>query len=179
MSRKYAKDYRVETRLNSAGRQELYAVYEGAYYWFSCPQAELKRLKLWYGVLSVLADVFLAILLFSSNRFHPNFRYLILPAALSVVPTYYVLSSAARLCLAREPVVRKHRDKICKTLPGAALVQSLLALLSVAAQLLQPLLHGWDASAIWLLVCAVCYAAASWLLVLRRGALKMEELPAE
>lgn len=178
MARKYAKDYRIETRLNASGRQEMYAVYEGEYYWFSCPEAELKTLKIWYAVCSALSCVLLAVLLFSSGRYDRNFRYAVLPEVLSVLPLYFVLTSAAILCWAREPLVLKNRDKICKTLPGAALFQAILSVLCLAGQVLYPVFYGWDTPAILLIVCAVIFSAASWLMVARRGRLNMEVVPA-
>ena len=178
MTRKYAKDYRVETRLNAAGRRETVAVYEGAYYFFSCSAQELKARKLRCAVLAVLADLFLAALLVFSNHFHPEHRFLVLPEAFAVLPAGIVLNCVSAFCFARKPVERRVRDKLGSTFPAAALALAILAALSVCAQLAQPLLHGWSAPSIWLLACAVCFAAASWGLFLLRGRLKPQEVSA-
>lgn len=178
MARKYAKDYRAVTRLNAAGRRETALVYEGAYYNLSCSAAERKGLRLRCLVLSVLADLCLAALLVFSNRFHPDFRFLVLPSALGVLPAGLVLNCVSALLFARAPYERRIRDKLCSTLPAASLALAILAGLSVAAQLAQPLLHGWSTASALLLVCALCYAAAAWGLFLQRGKLKAEEVPA-
>ena len=178
MARKYAKDYRLETRLNVSGRQETVAVYEGAYYFFPCSAQELKAQKVRCAVFAVLADLFLAALLVFSDHFHPEHRFLVLPEALSVLPAGIVLNCVSAFCFANKPVERRVRDKLANTFPAAALALAILASLSVCAQLAQPLLHGWSAPSVWLLACAACFAAASWRLFLLRGRLKPQEVPA-
>ncbi len=179
MSRKYAKDYRLEEQLSPSGKTRPVAVYQGERYRFLAPETALPGLRLRCTVLSAASALLLFVLLCFSDHFDRDHRFLILPAVFCILPVYLTASSVWTLRTASVPMERRPSDRISNRLPATAGIQTLLSLLAFAAQVVQLFLGGLTWPTMLLAADALLLTAAGAALFSQRKLLRTEAVPSK
>ena len=173
-SRKYRKDYTLTPEVDLKGRLRPVASYIGDYFRFTAPDADVRAAKIRYAVLGVLAAAALFVLLFFSDIFDWNHRYLSLPMALNVIPAFGVGMGIGRFCTAQELMTRKLRDRICDRLPAFSMFFMVFSFLSVACAAAYLILAGFTAVRLLYALDAALMFALSILIFAQRKILAVE-----
>lgn len=173
MVRKYVKDYRLDNVLRPDGRLKTVAVYEGDWYEYAAPEAQLRRSKKSAAGLAVCCLLSLFCLLWFSPVMG-NAWYVILAPCLSAAPLAFLCASVFRILTVRTPMTRAGRDYGVGRLAPASLITAIFAGLGAAGCAARLLLAGAGFPQIAYTAACALYFAAALLLFLMRGAFRMQ-----
>lgn len=144
-SKKYAKDYRLESRVQGKGRVKTEAHYCGSYYTYEAPE-RVARLGRRLPLLAAIATACTLGTLLPSCGYMRTL-YTTIPM-LVLLPSLYMLWAAfLRIKILKLPATREQRDRITNNLSGGGvllLVTSILASLCGVAYLIWGGPQGWD-----------------------------------
>ena len=121
VSRKYAKDYRLEPYLDSSGRIRDRAVYCGAYYVFEAPMPVIRRRMLWLIAATVMYTACVLVPLLIPNLMTRQ-MYVMLPQCAALIPVYMFSAAIWRIATAAKPVIREHKERIVRRMRMAVIV---------------------------------------------------------
>ena len=140
--KRYLKDYQVTPAVTAKGRLSPVASYIGAYHRFTAEPEAQARAKRAYLILTVAAVLLLGVLLWYSDVLDRERRYLLIPSAFNVFPTFGVVMGVFRFYTAPEKMTLRQRDRICNRLPACSLGMVIFSVLSFAAAVVQLALNG-------------------------------------
>ena len=174
---KYINDYALEERVDSRGRIRREAVYCGSFYAFRRQGAELKKTKLLFTVLTVLAlGAWLGAMLTNAPIVHC--WYVLTPMSAMVFPVYYVLASCLRLLTAKEPLTREENDKIGGRFASSAIFLLIFSAISLAGSIIFVIQYQryyseeFSAANLAFPAAALVLALCGWLLLSRKKELE-------
>lgn len=172
-TKKYARDYTTERRLDEKGRRRLHATYHGDWFTFQRPRAQVRRSAWLLLALSVLAAVTVLLPLLMKNDYAEQF-YVLPVLVFAAVPLYLLFAALWRVRQAGDAVTREHKDRISQRIPKAAVMLLAAGVLGVAGSvayriLAQPSAADWVCMG--LSVARLALAVAIFLL---RGAFAMQ-----
>ncbi len=133
VSKKYAKDYRLENTLGPDGRIITVAVYCGEYYSFTADKRKLRRARAYFALAAIFYWVFFWLGLTydtgSMRQLYVSAPYFcgFLPAVYLSSAVYYLIKYSAR-----PPVVgftREQRDRVYSRIAGSSLLTLILGAL--------------------------------------------------
>ncbi len=177
VTRKYTKDYRIETTVDLRGRLREKVVYCGAYYRLSEPQSTVRKhfKKLLLLTVLIILTVVLPMAIYNSylNRF-----YVFLPHGFAVIPVYLCLAAMRRICMAKEKqITREHKDKIVLRLERAGMFLMVVSVLSLAVIPLYLVLEKPGVTEWLMMGLTLIRVALAYLLLPMHKCFAMEELP--
>ena len=174
--KQYAKDYEIEY-VAQPGKKRAKAVriYVGPYYRFSASPERMRRVK-WLYLAGLLSLGMFLLLPLCVNGALGRTWYVQVPLAAAWIPWVLAAASVWRLWTAGELVEREHHDLMGNRMSGASLFLLLFSAVSAAGAIvtaagINPAREDW-----LVLGCAVCAAACSAMLFLRRKDLHMTEV---
>lgn len=175
--KKYAQDYRSETILTPGGHRRTVVTYIGVYYRFAAEPKTVRRMKLWYSILTALSAALWLLLLLANVRPLANSWAFTAPMVIGVAAVGEELMALWRLHTAKEHVTREHNDKLYGRYQFFSGTQTALGLCALAGGIV--MLCTNEFSALNLLLCcgAAAWSACGVVMYLLRGNLRMEELP--
>lgn len=150
--RKYASDYRLEQHILPNGKPESIPVYQGAYFEFAESPDRLVFLRRW--LFAGCGGVFLLLLpLLMDNTRLGRTVYVVLPAAVALLPLGLLLAGALRLRKTGSPFIREHRDKTDHRIRGASVALTALLAASCIGCVGHFLINGFLLSELFAVVC--------------------------
>ena len=130
--RKYLKDYRIVETLNKRGGIQTCSEYIGQTFHFR-DAAEAERMKKTLPILCVLGWLaYIAALLPNSSA--GSTAYVSLPFLFLAIPNGMLSERAVALLLQKPPLERRSADRFNNWVPGASLVITILAGLSLVGE---------------------------------------------
>ena len=146
-TRDYAKDYKVEDRLEN-GRVKRITVYTGKYYKFEGDDGENRRIKRRYGLLAFLAFACYVGLLFlpasSMGAGSDLAFYVAIPCILLLLPAGITAGKTVMLLFTGRRMVRADYDKYVVLLKGYTVAYLILAAATALAQLVYLCIRGFS-----------------------------------
>ncbi len=139
VSKKYAKDYRLENTLGPGGRIVTVAVYCGEYYSFSADKRKLRRARAYIALSVIFYWVFFWLGLTydtgSMRQLYVLIPYIcgFLPAAYLTSSLYYLIKYSARP--PKKGFTREQRDRVYSRIAGCSLFTLILGALGAAGLL--------------------------------------------
>ena len=140
--KRYLKDYQVTPTVTAKGRLSPTASYVGAYHRFTAEPDAQARARRTYLILTAAAVLLLGVLLWYSDVLDRERRYLLIPSAFNVFPTFGVVMGVFRFYTAPEEMTLRQRDRICNRLPACSLGMVIFSVLSFAAAVAQLAMNG-------------------------------------
>ncbi len=177
VTRKYTKDYRIETILDRHGKLREKVTYCGSYYRFTEPFATVKKHLTRLVILTILLLVTVLLPMIVHNDYL-NRIYVFIPHGFTVIPLYLFGTAIYRIITARDrEVIREHRDKILFRLQRAGvflLIVSILSVLVIPVYLIleTPGVGEWSMMAM-----ALLRMILAWFLFSAHKEFAMEERP--
>lgn len=163
VSRKYAKDYRLEPYLDSSGRIRDRAVYCGSYYVFEEPMSVIRKRMLWLIAATVLFIVCFLVPLLIPNLMTRQ-MYVMLPQCFALIPIYMFCAAIWRIATATKPVIREHQERIVRRMRMAVIVALVFSLISLIGAVVALFIVDGLGAADWLV--AACNLIRTVLCVL-------------
>ena len=131
VSRKYIRDYRLESDLDGRGRWRTRAVYIGGNYGYVNPGLANRIAKRWMALYHVLCwTFFISALLPDSRALHTV--YCAVPFVICGFPLMWQSFSVYVLIIAQEPFRRDQAEKISQRIPASALLAFIFSGLACA-----------------------------------------------
>lgn len=173
--RKYAKDYEIEyvDRIGKT-REKAVRIYVGPYFRFIASPEQIRRLRLSYLVLILLAALLLVVPMCIDCAFTRTW-YIQIPAAAAWIPWVFSAGALWRLWTAGEKVEREHYDMLYGRMSGASvfiMIFSAISIIGCAALLIK---QGGTGRDIISALCCVGVLVCSSLMFSKRNLLKMSE----
>lgn len=136
-AKRYLKDYQLTPEVDARGRLVSMPSYTGEYYRFLAEPDRLRRAKVFYLVLTLLALALFFGQLWYTDLFDREKRYLILPMSFNVIPSLGVVFGVFRFLAAPNRLTLRQRDRICNQLPAFSFAYFFLAVLAFVTTLIQ------------------------------------------
>lgn len=176
--RKYVKDYSNEYIIKPNGKPGVVAVYKGKYFRFVADEAKLKKAKIIFATLSVLATVLCIIpFLYRSNASHT--MYVSLPHAVCLFPILHLLMGVYNLWFRKAPFVREYKDKTEGRITVSSIASACFLGATAVAQVVNCAITGFDFPDVIYLILLLLACAATGVIFFMRDVLKTEECTAE
>ncbi|MBR4309123.1 MAG: hypothetical protein IKT58_05970 [Oscillospiraceae bacterium] len=177
VTRKYTKDYRIETNFDLRGRVREKVIYCGAYYCFSQPISTVWKHFKKLLILTALALLAVILPMAVQNSYLDRF-YVFLPHGFAVIPVYLLCAAMRRIYMAKDrQVIREHRDKIVHRLEKAGVFLLVVSILSVAVLPVYLVLESPGLAEWIMMLLTVGRLALAWLILPMYKDFVMEELP--
>ena len=173
-AKRYLKDYRMESKLNSKGSLSARASYVGSYHRFSADAKSLARAKRSYLILTLASVILFVIQLWFTDLIDRDKRYLLLPMSFNALPAFGVVLGVIRLHLVDEQMTNLQRDRICNRLPMFSFLFFFLAALSLVSTVAELLMNGLAVSRFFYAVDAMVLLLLSFRIFTLRKILKTE-----
>ena len=172
--KKYVTDYDKQYVIKPNGKPGVTAVYKGKYFRFAADAAEIKRAKVLFGSLSVLAVVLAVIpLLYQSVGSHT--LYVALPHVISIFPLVHLILGIGGFCLWELPLIRERRDKIETRSVASSAVSACMLGATAVAQAVNCILSGFPLPDVLYVFFLLAASAATGTVFFFRRLLKTEE----
>ena len=175
VSKKYVGDYRLENIKDRKGRLKTVPVYRGPLFRFQADAETLKKAKLRFLVLNVIAAAALLITLLLKSELLQRV-YVIMPLILSLLPMVLLWSGLYHLFSAGASVRRDQSDRIHHRFAGWSVVLLALSVLSLSGQI-AAYASGSSADGIPVTVCTIVLIVCAALIFAGKDSLQMEEIP--
>ena len=175
--RRYTKDYGLENVLDGKGRMRTVSVYKGPGFVFREPPETVEREKRICPILTglVLVAVFIPLCLRAASM---HLWYVSVPTVVSLIPFWMLATACASLIGAKPPVTREVKDRIHERVVIWSLALAFLSLFALVGQIVN--LAGGGGGSDWIVgACSLAALVLAILLFRRKGALVMDEVPAE
>ena len=172
--KKYVNDYSKQYVIKPNGKPGLTAVYKGKYFDFAADREAIKRARITFACLSMLAAV-LAVIPLLYRSAGARTLYVALLHAASFFPLAHLLLGVYRFCFCKPPLIREYRDKT----EGRTVASSAASALMLGATAIAEAVNCWLAGfplpdvIYFLLLAAACAATA--VIFFSRKVLKTEE----
>ena len=177
VSKKYVGDYRLENVPDRKGKLKTVPVYRGPLFRFTTEEAALKKAKKRFLLLTILLTAaVLATMLLHADILSRIF--VVMPLALSILPTVLLWSGIYHLFTAVDPVPRDKSDRIHNRFAAWSVVLLALAALSLIGQI-AAYFSGAGSGNIPITVCTVVIIVCACLVFGGKQAIAMEEIPAD
>lgn len=163
VSRKYAKDYRLEPYLDPSGRIRDRAVYCGAYYVFVAPMPVIRKRMLWLIAATVLYTACVLVPLLTPNLLTRQ-MYVMLPQCFAMIPVYMFSAAIWRIATAVKPVIREHKERIERRMRMAVIVALVFGAISLIGAIAALYIVDGSGATDWLV--AVCSLIRTTLCIL-------------
>lgn len=170
ISKKYAKDYKIEYDETPGGGLKAQAVYRGKYYIFNDTDKNIKKTALFFTALIAIAWIafFIPLSVLSAAA---RTSFVIFPHACIFLPLFSMSAVIVDLWTAKPPFTREESDHISQRVPKSALLFMVLSGAAAAGFVINLFLNP-DTMLPGDLLFGVCEAillAASILLFISRG----------
>ena len=176
VSRKYAKDYRIEPYLDRSGQLRDRPVYCGDYYLLTNSPEEIRKFfRLLIG-LNILTAVTVVLPMFFACEYFKQF-YLTLPQAFLLLPVYFLFAGAWRVHTAGEKITREHKDKIANRIPYAGLFLLILSIACAVGSIVYVIVGQPQGADYLALACTAVRLIPAFLIFRMRGTLRIEQIP--
>ncbi len=172
--KKYVSDYDKIYVVKPNGKPGVTAVYKGKYFRYAADGATLKRARIAFGCLSIVAAV-LSVIPFLYRSAGSHTLYVALPHALSVFPLVHLLLGVYSFCFREPPLIREYRDKAeVRTVASSAVSMCMLGATAIA-QAVNCILLGFPLPDVIYFVLLSVACVATGAIFFSRKKLKTEE----
>ena len=172
--KKYVTDYEKQYVIKPNGKPGVVAVYRGKYFRFAADAETVRKARVSFGGLSVLAAVLTFIpFLFQSVGAHT--LYVSIPHAVSVLPLAHLLMGVYGLCFQESPFNREQKDKIEGRIIVSSAVSMCMLGATAVAQIVNCILSGFFFPVVAYFILLSAASAATGMIFFFRKALKTEE----
>lgn len=176
--RKYVKDYSNEYIIKPNGKPGVIAVYKGKYFRFVADEGRLKKAKIVFASLSVLATVLCIIpFLYRSNGSHT--MYVSLPHVACLFPILHLLMGVYNFCFRKPPFVREYKDKTEGRITASSIASACFLGATAVAQIVNCAITGFSFPNVIYFILLLLACAATGVIFFLRDVLKTEECNSE
>lgn len=172
--KKYVNDYSKEYIIKPNGKPGLTAVYRGKYFRFVADAATLKRARISFGVLSVLATV-LTLIPFLYQSVGAHTIYVALPHVIALFPLIHLLLGVYSFCFRDPPMIREHKDKSEGRTITSSAASSIILGITAVGQTVNCILSGFPLPDVIYLILLLAACVSAGAIFLSRRVLKTEE----
>lgn len=176
--KKYVNDYSKEYIIKPNGKPGLTAVYKGKYFRFVADGATIKRARITFGVLSVLATV-LTLIPFLYQSVGAHTIYVALPHVIALFPLIHLLLGVYSFCFRNPPMIREHKDKSEGRTVNSSVASAIILGVTAIGQTVNCILLGFPIPDIIYLILLLAACASSGAIFCMRRVLKTEECEAQ
>ncbi len=172
--RKYVSDYDKVYIIKPNGKPGVSAVYRGKYFRFSADGATLKRARVTFGCLSIVAAV-LSVIPFLYRSVGSHTLYVALPHVVTLFPLVHLLMGVYRFCFQETPMIREHKDKVEGRTVASSAVSTCMLGATAIVQAVNCVLSGFPLPDVIYFVLLSVAGVATGVIFFSREKLKTEE----